>query len=127
MKPPRTASRAGQGSTLWDLLTLEKLMTGSVVHLVYWCGLGIISLGGFGAIGAAVGVALREGSWQGPLLAIPTLVAGLLVMAVMAMLWRSFCELYVVIMRIGDDLNVLRRAAESQGVIPAEDVRSTRP
>jgi hypothetical protein len=122
MKSPRTASRAGQGSTLWDLLTLEKLMTGSIAHLVYWCGLGVIALGGFSVIGAAVGVALREGQVMGWLLAIPTLVAGLLVIGVMAMLWRSFCELYVVIIRIGEDLNVLRRAAESQGVLP-EDVQ----
>ena len=82
MKPPRSKAKpSARSSVLWDLLTLEKLMTGSLVHLVYWFGLGIVAL---------------------------------------AVLWRSFCELYVVVIRIGEDLTALRRAAESQGVLPAD-------
>jgi hypothetical protein len=30
------------------------------------------------------------------------------------LLWRAFCEFYVVIFRIGDDLTALRRAAEQE-------------
>ena len=121
MKPPRSKAKPSpRSSVLWDLLTLEKLMTGSLVHLVYWFGLGVVALAGFGAIGTAVGTALREGELMGWLLAVPVLVAGLLIVAALAVLWRSFCELYVVVIRIGEDLTALRRAAEGQGVLPVD-------
>ena len=90
MKPPRKRPAQG-GSMLWNLLTLERLMTGSVAHLVYWMGLGVIALVGFGAIGGSVGVALREGDVMGWLLAVPVFVAGVLVVAALGLLWRSFC------------------------------------
>jgi hypothetical protein len=115
MKSPRSASRPDRPNTvLWKLLTLEQLMTGSLVHLVYWFGLGVIALGGFGAIGASVGTALREGFPMGILLGIALAVAGLLVTLALAIVWRSFCELYVVLIHIGEDLRVLRRSAEAQ-------------
>ncbi|MEI9965811.1 MAG: DUF4282 domain-containing protein [Caulobacteraceae bacterium] len=69
-------------------------------------------------VGASVGVALREGDVEGWLLAIPVLVTGLLVVAALAVIWRTFCELYVVVIRIGEDLHALRRAAEGQGLLP---------
>jgi hypothetical protein len=119
MKSPRQGARSGRfEQALWRLLTLEQLMTTSVVHLVYWMGLGIISLGGFATIGAAVGGALREGEILGWFLAVPVFIAGLLVIGALAILWRSFCELYVVLIRIGEDLHVLRGAAELQTVFP---------
>ncbi len=111
MKSPRSPAYAERAPfRLLELLTLERLMTGSLVHLVYWGGLGIITLVGFSVLGAAVGVALREGELLGWLLALPVLVAGLLVVAALAVLWRSFCEFYVVVIRIGEDLNALRQA-----------------
>ncbi len=120
MKSPRSAPRPeGPNSMLWKLLTLEQLMTGSLVHLVYWFGLGVVSLGGFAAIGTAVGVALREPSFMGILLAIPVAVAGLLVITALAIVWRSFCEFYVVILQIGEDLRVLRRSVEAGAATPA--------
>lgn len=115
MRSPRKAPGQGQGrSLLWDVLTLERLMTGSLVHLVYWFGLGVIALGGFGAIGASVGVALREGAVMGWLAAIPVAVAGVLIVCALAILWRSFCEFYVVVIQIGEDLQVLRREVEAE-------------
>jgi hypothetical protein len=126
MKTPRRAARPGHTSPLlWDLLTLDQLITGSVVHLVYWCGLGLIILGGFSIIGASVGLALREGSLMGWLLAIPVLVGGLLVVGVLSLLWRSFCELYVVLIRIGEDLTALRRSAEAEGGAASDHTRIT--
>jgi len=116
MTSTRDASAAGH-SRLWELLTLEKLMTGPLVHLVYWCGLAILLLAGFGSVGVAIGQALREGALMGWLLAIPTLVIGLLVVAIGAVLWRSFCELYVVVMRLGEDIHVLRSRAEAEGLL----------
>ena len=49
-----------KAALLWDLLTFDRLVTGPVIHLIYWAGLGVISLVAFSSVGAAVGVALRE-------------------------------------------------------------------
>jgi len=105
----------GQGSAvIWDLLTFEHLMTNQVIHLIYWAGLAIIVLGVFGTIGAAVGVAIRDPFPYGLLLAVPVLVGGFLVMGAVVLLWRSFCEFYVAIFRISDDLAVLRADVEAE-------------
>lgn len=112
----REIREPGQGGLIWEVLTLERLKTGGLIHVVYWCGLAVIALGGFAVIGGAFGVALREGQLMGWLLAIPTLVVGLLAIAILGVLWRSFCELYVVIIRLGEDINVLRRTAEAEGL-----------
>jgi energy-converting hydrogenase Eha subunit E len=105
----------GQGSAvIWDLLTFEHLMTNQVIHLIYWAGLAIIVLGVFGTIGAAVGVAIRDPFPFGLLLAVPVLVGGLLVMGAVVLLWRSFCEFYVAIFRISEDLAVLRADVEAE-------------
>ena len=58
--------------------------------------------------GAAVGVAIRDPFPFGLLLAIPVVVGGLLVMGALILLWRSFCEFYVAIFKISEDLAVLR-------------------
>ncbi len=119
MKTPRSAARPDRpNSVLWNLLTLEHLMTGSLVHLVYWFGLGVVALGGFGAVGGAVGMALREGLPMGILLGIAFATAGLLITAALAIVWRSFCEFYVVVIGIGEDLRVLRRSAEAGMAAP---------
>ena len=100
----------GQGAQfLWDLLTFERLLTGPVTHLVYWAGLGIIGIVAFGVLGASVGVAIREGSILGVLLAL-----GVLGVAVAVLLWRAFCEFYVTIFKISEDLHVLRQDVEAE-------------
>jgi hypothetical protein len=105
----------GQGATvIWDLLTFEHLMTNQVIHLIYWAGMAIITLGIFGTIGAAVGVAIRDPFPYGLLLAIPVVVGGLLVLGALVLLWRSFCEFYVAIFRISEDLAVLRADVEAE-------------
>ncbi|HYF23873.1 MAG TPA: DUF4282 domain-containing protein [Caulobacteraceae bacterium] len=107
------------GELFWDLLTFDKLMTGPVIHLIYWAGLAIVVLGGFATVGGAVGVALREEGIMGVLLALPVLVAGFLVLAAGALLWRSFCEFYVAVFRISDDLRAMRTALENGAPAPA--------
>jgi hypothetical protein len=101
-------------SRLWEFLAFDRMITGPVIHLVYWAGLGVIVIIAFSVIGAAAGVALREGSWAAVLLAIPVLVGGLLAVFAMGLIWRAMCEFYVAIFRIGDDLAALRRAAEAE-------------
>ncbi|SRR5258706_9467751 len=108
------ANRVVRDGRLWELLTFDKMITGPVIHLVYWAGLGVVVLIAFSVVGAAIGVALREGSALAILAAIPVLVGGLLIVAVLGLLWRAFCEFYVTIFRIGDDLSALRRAAEAE-------------
>ena len=90
-----------------------------MIHLIYWAGLGVIVLMGFGVVGTAIGLALRDPSLTSALLAIPALVAGLLVAAALALLWRAICEFYVAIFRISDDLRALRACDEADHRPPA--------
>ena len=114
MASTRSQNARGLGaSVLWDILTFERLLTAPIIHLIYWAGLGVIALAAFSAIGASVGVALREDSLIGKLLALPVLVAGLLVCAAGVLLWRSFCEFYVAVFRISDDLRAMREEVEA--------------
>lgn len=108
---PENGERQGR---LWEFLAFDRMITGPVIHLVYWAGLGVIVIAAFSVIGAAIGVALREGSWAAILLAIPVLVGGLLAVGAMGLIWRAMCEFYVAIFRIGDDLSALRRAIEAE-------------
>jgi uncharacterized membrane protein YczE len=89
-------------------------MTSQVIHVIYWAGLGIIALGVFGFIGAAVGVAIRDPFPFGLLMAIPVTVGGLLMLGALVLLWRSFCEFYVAIFKISDDLGALRADVEAE-------------
>lgn len=114
--------KASPGEILTDLLTFDRLLTGPVIHLIYWAGLGLIVLGGFAVVGGAVGMALNEPGWLAWVLAVPTLVIGLLVLFIAAMLWRSFCELYVALFQIAADLRVMRAYVE-QDHAPARPER----
>ena len=114
MRRPLSRPQGQGAAVLWDLLTFDRLMTNTVVHLVYWAGLGIIAIVAFGLLGASIGVAIREGSLIGIFLAIPVLVVGLLGIAAVVLLWRSFMEFYVAIFKISEDLNFLRKEAEAE-------------
>jgi hypothetical protein len=104
-KPEARQRRA----SFWDLLTFERLLTGAVVHIIYWCGLALIALIGFAAVGAAVGLSVR-GEGVEKLVALPALVIGGLVVLGLALLWRAMCEFFVAIFRISDDLHALRQS-----------------
>lgn len=116
MRQPRPKpQRSSLSATLfWDLLTFERLMTNQVIHLIYWAGLGVIALVAFGFVGTAVGVALREQLLMGILLAVGVLVGGFLVVSALVLLWRSFCELYVALFRLSDDLHAIRLATDAE-------------
>jgi len=105
--------QGANGQFLWDLLTFERLITGTLTHLVYWAGLAIIGIMAFGVLGASVGVAIREGGW-GILLAIGVLGIGMIGVFVAVLLWRAFCEFYVTIFKISEDLHVLRQDVEAE-------------
>lgn len=102
----------------WDLLTFDRLLTGPVIHLIYWAGLALIVLGGFATIGGAVGLAWREENLITKLaLAIPFLIGGFIALGAGVLIWRSFCEFYVALFRISDDLRAVRAAIE-RGQLP---------
>ncbi len=112
--PSREKPQPGHARAIfWDLLTFERLLTGPVVHLIYWCGLGVIALAGFGVVGAAVGLTIR-GEGVEKLAALPVLVVGALVVAGLALLWRAVCEFYIAIFRISDDLHALRQMEDKR-------------
>jgi energy-converting hydrogenase Eha subunit E len=114
MRRPLTRPQGPGSAILWDLLTFERLMTNQVIHLIYWAGLALIAMGAFGTIGAAVGVAIRDPFPWGVLLAIPVVIGGLIVLGALVLLWRSFCEFYVAIFKISEDLAVLRKDVEAE-------------
>jgi hypothetical protein len=92
------------------MLTFERLMTGPITHLIYWAGLAIIAVIGFGIAGGAIGLLFRDFSIQGVALAIPVFVVGVLVTLAMIMIWRGMCEFYLAVIRIADDLRAIREA-----------------
>ncbi len=111
--PYHTVPKHPVRAFLWDLLTFDKLMTGPVTHLIYWAGLGLITLIGFAIIGGAVGLGIRDGSVAGIALAFVTLVAGLLVLAALILIWRGLSEFYLAVFRIAEDLRAIRIATEA--------------
>ena len=115
----RPDDRSSAAVRLWSILTFERLITGQIIHLVYWAGLGVIVIAAFSVVGASIGVALREGSWAALLLAIPVLVGGLLAVGAAGLVWRAMCEFYVAIFRIGDDLAALRQEQQGDPTRPA--------
>ncbi len=120
-----TGSAGRRRGLVSDLLTFERMLTGPVVHLIYWCGLCLILLFGFGAVGAAVGLALRGLSLEGLLAAIPALIAALLVIGVLSLIWRGMCEFYLAVFRIAEDLHALRIVTQREsGVGGASSSRS---
>lgn len=122
MRRPLNRPKGVGSAVLWDLLTFEHLMTNQVIHIIYWAGLALIALGAFGTMGAAVGLVIRDPSLIGLLLAIPVLIGGFLVMGALVLIWRSFCEFYVAIFRISEDLSVLRDSVDAErqrsGIVP---------
>jgi hypothetical protein len=107
--------KTSPGELLWDLVTFDRLITGPVVHLIYWAGLLVLLIMGFGSVGAAVGAATHEDGVYAWLLGTVILVVGLLFIAAGALIWRGICEFYVAVFRIADDLRVIRLEMELEG------------
>jgi hypothetical protein len=102
-----TSGRRRRG-VVFDLLSFDRLLTGPLIHLIYWGGLALVLLFGFGAVGAAIGLLLRNLTMEGLLLAVPGVVAALITMVVLALLWRAGCEFFLAVFSIAEDLHALR-------------------
>ena len=114
-----TSGRKRRG-VVFDLLSFDRLLTGPLIHLIYWGGLALVLLSGFGFIGAAVGLALRNMSLEGLLLAAPAVVAALLTMGVLGLLWRAGCEFFLAVFSIAEDLHALRVEGGKDQVVAAK-------
>jgi hypothetical protein len=110
--------RRFRDAILLNVLTFETLITGPVIHLLYWAGLGVIAVLGFGIIGTSIGIALREADMLGKLLSLPVFLVGVVVILALLLVWRAFCEFYVAVFRIADDLRALRLATEAEAGHP---------
>jgi hypothetical protein len=78
-------------------LSFDKLITPSVIKVVYWIGIAVIII--FGIVGAIAG--LKE-SALAPLGAIIGVIVGLFV-------WRVYCELIMLWFKIHDELAGIRQ------------------
>ena len=96
------------------------------ISIWYFIGL-LVLLYGVLILGAGIGdwiappanplilAELHVGIWWGALLlALGILGIGLLGVAVAVLLWRAFCEFYVTIFKISEDLHVLRKSVEAE-------------
>ena len=69
---------SGRRGGLWEVLVFDRMITGPVIHLVYWAGMAVILGAAPSVVGASIGVFFREGSWASLLLALPVLILLLL-------------------------------------------------
>jgi hypothetical protein len=83
--------------------SFEKLITPSVIKIVYWLGIAVLLV--FGVASFFMG--LLSGSLGAGLLSLVGSVLGLL-------LWRVMCELYIVIFGMFDRLGQIRDGLSQQ-------------
>jgi Domain of unknown function (DUF4282) len=119
--------RTSLGDLFWDLITFDRLVTGPIVHIVYWAGLLILLVLGCGSIGAAVGAASHEEGINAWLLGTAFVVVGLLFITATALIWRGVCEFYVAVFRISDDLRAIRVQMEGGATPPEAEAPKTAP
>lgn len=106
------------------LLTFDRLTARPIVHIVYWLGLGLLFIAAMGFLGVAVGSVIKDPSVWSMLLSFGILVISWLMVMIGVMLWRAFCEFYMAVLSIADDLRVLRQYQEKLEPAPASRPQS---
>ncbi len=86
-----------------DFFDFEKLVTPSVIKVIYWLGIAVLAVFGL----ASFFMGLLSGSIGAGLLSLVGSVLGLL-------LWRVMCELYIVIFGMFDRLGQIRDGLPQQ-------------
>jgi len=94
------------------LIGFEAIAPKPVVHITYWMGLGIFLIFTSALTGGVVSSALREAFPMGLFLGFPLLLLGLLGMLIGAFVWRGFCEFFLAVLTIAEDLKYIRQAQE---------------
>jgi hypothetical protein len=98
---------------IWlNLFTFDQLLTRPIIHIVYWCGLGLLFIFALGWLGIMVGTGIKDASIMGWLLSFGLMVVGFLGFMIAVLAWRSVCELYMAVMNIAEDLRYLRQFQE---------------
>lgn len=89
-----------------NLMNFNVFVAPTLIRIVYWIGIVFIVLG---TLMGAVGGGMMAGAYGGygggfnPLTFLITLVAG----ALMLLVWRVMCEIWIVIFSINDRLGIL--------------------
>lgn len=86
-----------------DFLNFNKMVTGSVLKLLYWLGIVIILLFGFGTVTGSINTM----SWNAGL-GLLQLVVAFVGVAFGILLWRVVCEMYLTFLSINDRLGQIR-------------------
>ncbi|ABS61664.1 conserved hypothetical protein [Parvibaculum lavamentivorans DS-1] len=86
-----------------DFLTFDKLIAGSIVKFLYWLGVVIILLFGFGTIAGSINTMGYNAG-----LGLLQLVVGLVGVAFGILLWRVVCEIYLIFVAMNDKLGQIR-------------------
>lgn len=95
-----------------SILTFDRLATRPIVHIIYWLGLALMTLMAFAVAGIAFSTAIREAMPWGILLAIGVLAIGWLSVLIGVLIWRAFCEFFMAVLSIAEDLHAIREYQE---------------
>ncbi|MEX0838107.1 MAG: DUF4282 domain-containing protein [Parvibaculum sp.] len=86
-----------------DFLTFDKMIAGSIVKFLYWLGIVIILLFGFGSVTGSINtMGFNAG------LGLLQLIVGLVGVAFGLILWRVVCEIYLVFVSMNERLAQIR-------------------
>ena len=86
-----------------DFLNFDKMIAGSIVKFLYWLGIVIILLFGFGTIAGSINTMGYNAG-----LGLLQLFVGLVGIAFGIILWRVVCEIYLTFVAMNDKLGQIR-------------------
>ena len=91
-----------------DLLSFRKMITPTIIQILFWVGAGLSVLGGLIAI--IIGFATSGGA--------PLILVGLLYMFIGPILIRVYCELIILLFKIFEEVVAMRKAIAGPGNEP---------
>lgn len=86
-----------------DFLNFNKMVAGSIIKFLYWLGIVIILLFGFGTVTGSINTM----SWNAGL-GLLQLVVAFVGVAFGILIWRVICEMYLTFLSINDRLGQIR-------------------
>lgn len=97
-----------------DLLGFEKMVSPTLIRVLYWLGLAVIVLSGVGMMfaGGHMGPGMAAGTGG---ITFGSFVSGALFIVFAGLFWRVVCEIWIVVFGIYDRLGELRDQGKRQG------------
>ena len=92
------------------MLSFDKMMAGSIVKVLYYIGIAGLTIWTIWAVLSR----LFGGDFMSALI-------GLILFPVSILVLRVFCEIYIVLFRISDNLAALRKLKEAETSTPSTD------